>query len=165
MWPPVQKKLASDLLPSLLLAVVAAIPNHPLRYTALGLLLALAILCSIRLNSLSTQMRNLTASIDQTEEHIRRAIAQNPRRHFSLTQQMLRLLKVAKTTSSIRCRILNSETESFGWNTYRLRCSEIRECVEEVKKICTAVELTRETEHQRRLVDDMMEAQFVLTAA
>ena len=87
------QSLASELFPSLLPALVALIPNHPLRYTALALLLTFAILCSIHLSSLSIQMHHLTASINETEENIRRAMAHNPRCHFSLAQQMLRLLK------------------------------------------------------------------------
>ncbi|KAF7350791.1 hypothetical protein MSAN_01640700 [Mycena sanguinolenta] len=163
------RNLTSDLLPSLLLAVVAAIPNHALRYSALGFLLAVTILCTIHLSSLSTQMRQLAASIDETDEYIRRKMAYHPRCHGSLTQQMRRLLEVAKTASSIKCRILNSETARFNWNTYRLRSKEIRECAKDARDIHTAVQVASfgcgKAEYQRKLADDLMETQFLLTAA
>ncbi|KAJ6477066.1 hypothetical protein C8R45DRAFT_1158358 [Mycena sanguinolenta] len=159
------QNLTPDLLPSLLLASVAAIPNHALRYTALGFLLAVTILRTMHLSPLSTQMHQLTASIYQTEEYIRPEMVHFPRCNRSLTPQMQRLLEVAKTTSSIKCRIMNSKTERFNWNGYRLRSSEIQECRKDIKDIHTAVELILEAEHQRRLADDISETQFLLTAA
>ncbi|KAF8142176.1 hypothetical protein K438DRAFT_1878571 [Mycena galopus ATCC 62051] len=158
---------ASELFPSLILAVVAAIPNHTLRYTALGSLLALTILCFIHLRSLSTQICQLRVLVDQTEECIRRAMAQNPRGYLSLTEQMGYLLESAAMASSIKCRILNSGTagEWFGWNKYWSLSSDIGECTKDVKKIRTAVKLILEAEHQRKLADDILEIQFIITAS
>jgi hypothetical protein len=81
------------ILPSLLLALVAAIPNHTLRYTVLGLFLGLFVLSSVHLRSPSTQLRHLALLIDQTENHIRHAMAQCPRDYFSLREEMGRLLE------------------------------------------------------------------------
>jgi hypothetical protein len=81
------------ILPSLLLALVAAIPNHTLRYTTLGLFFGLFVLSSVHLRSPSTQLRHLALLIDQTEEIIRCAMAQCPRNYFSLTEEMGRLLE------------------------------------------------------------------------
>ncbi|KAJ7858188.1 hypothetical protein B0H13DRAFT_2076636 [Mycena leptocephala] len=81
------------LLFSLLLTFVAAIPNHTIRYTALGLLFVLAALCTIQLRSPSAQLRQLAHLIDHTDELIRRAMAQCPRDHFSLTEEMGQLLE------------------------------------------------------------------------
>jgi hypothetical protein len=81
------------ILPSLLLAFVATIPNHTLRYTALGLFLGLFVLSTSYLRSPSTQLRHLALLIDQTEEIIRRAMTQCPRDYFSLTEEMGRLLE------------------------------------------------------------------------
>ncbi|KAF8182740.1 hypothetical protein K438DRAFT_1975382 [Mycena galopus ATCC 62051] len=158
---------ASELLPSLLLAVVAAIPNHTLRYTAIGSLLALAILCSIHLRSLSMQMCQLAVLVDQIEECIRRAIVQNPRSYLTLTEQMGHLLESAAMASSIKCRILNSGTagEWFGWNKYWSLSSDIGECTKGVKTIRTAVQLILEAERQRKLTDDIQEIQFILTSS
>ncbi|KAJ7800499.1 hypothetical protein B0H13DRAFT_2164537 [Mycena leptocephala] len=83
----------SHLLLSLLLAFVAAIPNHILRYTALGLILVLVVLCTVHLRSPSAQLRHLARLIDQTEDLIRRAMAQCPRVYFGLTEEMGRLLQ------------------------------------------------------------------------
>ncbi|KAF8144971.1 hypothetical protein K438DRAFT_1872950, partial [Mycena galopus ATCC 62051] len=157
---------ASELLPSLLLTVVAAIPNHAIRYTALTSLLALAILCLIHLRSLSTQICQLGVLVDQTEEYTRRAMVQNPRCYLSLTEQMGHLLEwAAAMASSIKCRILNSGTEWYGWNKYWSLTSDIGECTKGVKKIRTAVKLILEAEHQRKLADDIFEIQFILTAS
>jgi hypothetical protein len=81
------------ILPSLLLAFVAAIPNHTLRYTALGLFFGLVILSTIYLRSPSMQLRHLAILVDQTEEIVRRAMAQCPRDYFSLTEEMSRFLE------------------------------------------------------------------------
>ncbi|KAJ6477055.1 hypothetical protein C8R45DRAFT_1158334 [Mycena sanguinolenta] len=138
------RNLTSEALPSLLLALVAAIPNHALRYTALVSLFAVTIFCTFRLSPLSAQMHKLTTSINQTEEYIRREMVHYPRCRGSLTLQMLSLL---------------------DWKGYRLRSSEIQECHKDIKDIHTTVELILEAEHQRRLADDILETQFLLTAA
>jgi hypothetical protein len=75
------------ILSSLLLALVAAIPNHTLRYIALGLFFGLFTVTSIHLHSPSMQLHHLALLIDQTEEIIRRAMAQCPRDYFSLTEE------------------------------------------------------------------------------
>ncbi|KAF8142201.1 hypothetical protein K438DRAFT_1785054 [Mycena galopus ATCC 62051] len=135
------QKPASELL-SCLLAFVAIIPNHTLRYTALGFLLALAILLSVHFRSPSMQMGGLEILIDQTEEHIR-----------------------PKTASLIKSRMLSSETGWFSWNQYWLLSSDIGECIKGVKETRAAIQLIVEAEHQRRVSDDILEMQFILTAA
>ncbi|KAJ7795774.1 hypothetical protein B0H14DRAFT_2918110 [Mycena olivaceomarginata] len=146
------KNPTSELLSFLLLGFVALIPNHTFRYIALAL--SLALVCSTHLKSTRTQLGYLTAFIDQLEEDIRRAMGTTHRHN-----------RVAKKASSIKCRILNSESESFSWNRFRVLSSDIGECTKDAKKICTAVELILEAERQRKLAYDIMEIQFVLTAA
>jgi uncharacterized protein (DUF58 family) len=85
------KNPTSELLSSLLLGFVALIPNHALRYTALGLSLALAIIFSTHLKSPRTQLGRLAVFIDQLEENIRRTMVHTPRHHSSLVEQMWRL--------------------------------------------------------------------------
>ncbi|KAJ7858182.1 hypothetical protein B0H13DRAFT_2076629 [Mycena leptocephala] len=152
------------LLFSLLLTFVAAIPNHTLRYTALGLLFVLAALCTVHLRSPSTQLRHLTHLIDQTEDLIRRAMVQCPRDHFSLTEEMGKLLEANKTISLLKCRNLDSKGEQFTWNKYRELCKDIAACAKRVKKTCTAVLRIVEVGHQRKLEGDIKEIQFILTA-
>ncbi|KAJ7859892.1 hypothetical protein B0H13DRAFT_2672196, partial [Mycena leptocephala] len=113
------------ILPSLLLALVAAIPNHTLRYTALGLFFGLFVLSSIHPRPPSTQLRHLALLIDQTEDLIQRAMAQCPRDYFSLTEEMGRLLEVNKSASLIKCRILDSDEEQFNWNKFRMLSKDI----------------------------------------
>jgi hypothetical protein len=82
-----------NLLPSLLIAIVAAIPNHTLRYSCLGALVVVALLCTIHPRSLSVQFSRLADAIDQTDEQIRSAMAQCPRENFSLMEERGRLLE------------------------------------------------------------------------
>ncbi|KAJ7846612.1 hypothetical protein B0H14DRAFT_2771721 [Mycena olivaceomarginata] len=159
------KNPTSKLLSPLLLGFVALIPNHTFCYTALALSLALAIVCSIHLKSPRAQLAHLAVFIDQLEEDIRRAMVHVPRSYSSLAEQMRRLHEVAKKASSIKCRILNSESESFSWNRLRVLSSDIGECTKDAKNISTAVELILEAERQRKLAYDIMEIQFALTAA
>ncbi|KAJ7863868.1 hypothetical protein B0H13DRAFT_2070030 [Mycena leptocephala] len=152
------------LLLSLLLAFVAAIPNHTLRYTALGLLFVLAALCTVHVQSPSKQLCHLAHLIDQTEDLIRRAMVQYPRDHLGLTKEMGRLLEANKTVSSLKCRNLDSKGEQFAWNKYRELCKDIAACAKRVKKIRTAVLRIVEVGHQRKLEGDIKEIQFILTA-
>ncbi|KAJ7800506.1 hypothetical protein B0H13DRAFT_2164568, partial [Mycena leptocephala] len=152
------------LLFSLLFAFVAAIPNHTLRYTALGLLFVLAALCTVHLRSPSTQLCHLIHLIDQTKDLIRRAMVQCPRDHFSLTEEMGKLLEANKTVSSLKCRNLDSKGEQFVWNKYRELCKDIAACAKRVKKTRTAVLRIVEVGHQRKLEGDIKEIQCILTA-
>ncbi|KAJ7792375.1 hypothetical protein B0H13DRAFT_2394004 [Mycena leptocephala] len=152
------------ILPSLLLALVAAIPNHTLRYTALGLLFVLAALCTIHLRSPSAQLRQLALMIDHTDELIRRAMAQCRRDYFSLTEEMGRLLEANKTASLLKCRILDSDEEQFSWKKFRMLSKDIAECAKHVRSIRTEVLLIIEAEHQRKLTADIKETQFILAA-
>ncbi|KAJ7878283.1 hypothetical protein B0H13DRAFT_2668164 [Mycena leptocephala] len=154
----------SHLVFSLLLAFVAAIPNHILRYTALGLLFVFAALCTEHLRSPSLQLHHLAPLIDQTEELIRRAMAQCPRDYFSLTEEMDRLLEVNKSASLIKCRVLDSDEEQFNWNKFRMLSKEIATCAKPVRSIRTEVLLIVEAEHQRKLAADIKETQFILAA-
>jgi hypothetical protein len=83
----------SHLLTSLVLAFIASIPNHTVRYSALGVIVTLSVLCVIQLKSASTQLRHLTKMIDETDELLRRAAAHSPRNYFELTKEMLELLE------------------------------------------------------------------------
>ncbi|KAJ7813309.1 hypothetical protein B0H13DRAFT_2142422 [Mycena leptocephala] len=152
------------LLFSLLLTFVAAIPNHTLRYTALGFLFVLAALCTIHLQSPSKQLHHLALLIDRTEELIRRGMAQCPRDHFSLTEEMGQLLEANKTASLLKCRNLDSKGEQFNWNKYRHLCKDIAACAKRARKIRTVVLRIVEVGHQRKLEGDIKEIQFILTA-
>jgi hypothetical protein len=57
---------------------------HPLRCTALGFTLALAIFFSVHLSSPSTQLGQLGVLMDQTEEDIRRAMVHAYRSYSDL---------------------------------------------------------------------------------
>ncbi|KAF8140840.1 hypothetical protein K438DRAFT_1995579 [Mycena galopus ATCC 62051] len=152
-----------ELLPSL--AVVAAIPNHTLRYTALCFFIAVAVLCSIHLRSPTTQIRLLAVLIDQTEEPNEPPPRVRPESLISFTTITEWSTRSTKTASSLKCRILNSPTERFSWNKYWLLSGDIGECRKGVKKIRTAVQLILEAEHQCKLTDDILEIQFILTAS
>ncbi|KAJ7830195.1 hypothetical protein B0H13DRAFT_2372100 [Mycena leptocephala] len=152
------------LLFSLLLASVAAIPNHTFRYSALGLFFSLFVLSCIRFRSPSTQLRHLALLIGQTEELISRAMVQCPRDHFSLTKEMGQLLEANKSASLLKCCNLDSKGEQFNWNKYKHLCKDIAACAKRVRKIRTAVLRIVEVGHQRKLEGDIKEIQFILTA-
>ncbi|KAJ7800504.1 hypothetical protein B0H13DRAFT_1932581 [Mycena leptocephala] len=160
-----------DILLSLLFTIVAAIPNHAVRYTTLGLLLVLAALRAVQFRSPSTQLYHLAHLIDQTEDLIRHAMVQCPRDHFGLTEEMGRLLEANKSASLLKCRNLGSNGEQFNWNKYRHLCKDIAACAKRVRKIRTAVlrckieQCIVEVGHQRKLEGDIKETHFILTAA
>ncbi|KAF7362553.1 hypothetical protein MVEN_00603500 [Mycena venus] len=175
------QNLQYRLLPSLLFAV-ACIPNHTLRYTSLGLITGLTVVCTAHLKSPSAQLRQLATMIDATDNLIDRAAAQCPRDHLRLTKHMGRLLecissppsvtilidgdyRINKISSLIKCHILSSDRECFSWNKYRVLSGDIGECVKVVKDIRLAVQLTVEAELQRKLTDKISETSFILAAS
>ncbi|KAJ7328278.1 hypothetical protein DFH08DRAFT_967420 [Mycena albidolilacea] len=99
-----------------------------------------------------------------------------PRSYPKLTEQMRRLVEVAKTASRIKCRILRSETNALSWKGlqsllkdiaermtgFRSLSTEIGGCIRCAKDIRTAVELILEAECQRKLANDLMEPQSAL---
>jgi hypothetical protein len=87
------KTPTSEQLTPLLLAVIALIPSHAIRYTALGLLLAAAVLCKIHLQSPSVQLFQLAVSLDHTEEYIQEATIEAPQSYSKLSGQRRRLLE------------------------------------------------------------------------
>ncbi|KAF8215129.1 hypothetical protein K438DRAFT_1749213 [Mycena galopus ATCC 62051] len=143
---------SSHLPTSLLLALVAAIPNHAIRYFALTAIICFGVLCTIRLKSPTAQLHHLATMIDATDELLRRAMAQCPR-------------EANKMASLVKCRILTSARGWLSWTNYRGLSNSIAECVKYVKNIHTAVELTMEAENQRKIEDDINEMQFILAAS
>ncbi|KAJ7250068.1 hypothetical protein B0H12DRAFT_1072243 [Mycena haematopus] len=153
----------SPLLPSLLLAFVAAIPNHTVRYSGLCLIAILTVLGTIHLKSPLSQLRQLGTMIDGTDELLRRAMAQCPRDYITLTEQMGYLLEANRIASQIKCRILSYEGAWwFNWNNYRILSKDTAACAKRVKTIRTAIWLITEAEHQRKVEADINEIQIIL---
>ncbi|KAF7364746.1 hypothetical protein MVEN_00344500 [Mycena venus] len=159
------KDLSSHALIYLVLVIVAAIPNHTLRYIGLALIIVLILFCTIQLRSPSTQLHHLATVIDDTDVLIRHAMARCPRDYFTLTEQMGRLLEASKSASLIKCRILNSQNEGLSWNKYRVLAKDIEECRKRVKSICTEVKLIMEAELQHKLENDIKQTQFILASS
>ncbi|KAJ7738413.1 hypothetical protein B0H16DRAFT_1891418 [Mycena metata] len=153
----------SHLILTAALSCVAAIPNHAIRYTALGLTAVCALLYNIHLRSPSTNLDGLIQLINRTDIRIRYATTRCPRYHFALAEQTLRLLRVDQSASHIHCRI--RALEGFSWTKYRQLFQDIAACIKRVEAIGNAVEHIIEAEHQRRLADEMNEVQSVLAAA
>ncbi|KAJ7328279.1 hypothetical protein DFH08DRAFT_318743 [Mycena albidolilacea] len=155
MCSPTRKSSTSKQLTPLLLALIALIPSHGVRYTVLGLLLVAAALCKIHLQSPSMQLSRLEVALNHTEKYIQEATVEAPQIYSKLSDQRRRLLEVAKTASRIKCRILRSETKALSWKGLRslfkdiVECmtrfrslfNEIGECMRCVKEIRTAVEV------------------------
>ncbi|KAJ7882164.1 hypothetical protein B0H13DRAFT_2278394 [Mycena leptocephala] len=153
---PIMKEASSHLhiLPSLFLTLVAAIPNHILRYTALGLIFVLGVLCTVHLRSPSAQLRHLALWIDQSEDLIRRAMAQCPR-----------------IISALQKKWGDCSSEFQPASHYIRECSmrqlskDIAACAKRVSSIRTAVLHIIEAEHQRKLAADIKETELILAAA
>ncbi|KAJ7328255.1 hypothetical protein DFH08DRAFT_815762 [Mycena albidolilacea] len=142
---------------SILLAVIALIPSHGVRHTALGFLLAAIILCKIHLQSPSMQLSQLAVSLTHTEEYIQETTVETPQSYSKLRDQRRRLCEVAKTASHIKYRILHPEAKAFSWKgfrslfkgiserivSFRSLSNEIGECIRCVKDIRTDVEALR----------------------
>ncbi|KAJ7744612.1 hypothetical protein B0H16DRAFT_1559602 [Mycena metata] len=150
---------------SAVLTCVAAIPNHTLRYTALGLTAACTLIYNIRIRSPRKNLHRLAQLIDRTDRRIHYATTHCPRYHFELAEQTLRLLHVYHTVSVIYCRILALRSQRFSWTQYRLILNDIGACIKRVKSIGDVVEHIIEAERQRQLADDMNEVQAVLAIA
>ncbi|KAJ7328301.1 hypothetical protein DFH08DRAFT_815805 [Mycena albidolilacea] len=168
---PTMKTSTSEQLTPFLLSLIALVPSHGVRYTALGLLLVAPTPRKIHLQSPSMQLSRLEVSLNHTEEYIQEATVEAPQSYSKLRC----LLEVAKTASRIKCRILRSETKALSWKGFRSLFKDIAErmtrfrslsneiggCIHCIKDICTA-ELILEAERQRKLASDLMEPQSAL---
>ncbi|KAJ7028456.1 hypothetical protein C8F04DRAFT_1188636 [Mycena alexandri] len=161
----VMQNLPSHLILSATLSFVAAIPNHAVRYTALGLTAACTLLYNFRIRSPGKNLRRLQQSIDRTDIRIRYAKAHCPRYHFALAEQTLRLLQIHHSVSAIYCHILAFKSQRFSWTQYRVILNDIAACIKRVESISNVVEHIIEAEHQRQLADDIQEIHAVLTTA
>ncbi|KAJ6583930.1 hypothetical protein DFH09DRAFT_1359878 [Mycena vulgaris] len=146
---------------SIILGSLALIPNDTLRYTALAVAMGLAIIHGIHLKQPSTQLIQLEKTIRATAGIMESAKSRCPRDQLSLAEAWVRLLEAQRSASIIQCRII--ETTWLTWKVYRLLSREIAECIKDVRKIRTAVQCTMEAERQRKLTEDISEAQFTLT--
>ncbi|KAJ6536988.1 hypothetical protein B0H19DRAFT_1079380 [Mycena capillaripes] len=88
------QKPPSQPMVSLLLAFVATIPNHTVRYATLALAAILAVLYIVHVRDPSTQLRHLGTFIDRTNGLIGRAMAQCSRDHLSLIKHTGLLLDI-----------------------------------------------------------------------
>ncbi|KAJ7878266.1 hypothetical protein B0H13DRAFT_1892728 [Mycena leptocephala] len=148
------------ILPSLLLAFVATIPNHTLRYTALGFFFGLFIkpkkLSGARWHSAPEIISALQKKWVDCSSNF-----QPVSPVFNADQRNNRANKI---TSLIKCRILDSDGEQFSWNKFRMLSKDIATCAMRVRSIRTVVLLMVEAEHQRKLTADTKEAEFILAA-
>ncbi|KAJ6453053.1 hypothetical protein C8R45DRAFT_1112570 [Mycena sanguinolenta] len=154
----------SHLLLTASLALVAAIPNHAARYSALLVVAILAAFYTIHIQSPLSKCRLLANVIDETDILLRRTMSKCPRDYLPLTEQMGHLLEASKTASQIKCRIFASDGGYFSWRNYRVLCNDIFACAKRVRTIRTAIQLTRESEHQRNIDYDIAEVEFILAA-
>ncbi|KAJ7160200.1 hypothetical protein C8R46DRAFT_1285694 [Mycena filopes] len=157
----------SHLVLSAALTCVAAIPNHAIRYAALGLTAACALIhyYNVHLHSPLMKLHHLIQLIERTAVRIRHATVHCQRHHFFLVEQMLRLLQADHTASRIHCRIVYASAERFSWTKYRLLLKDIAACTERVDAIGIAIEDIIEAERQRQLTDEMNEIRTVLSTA
>ncbi|KAJ7490614.1 hypothetical protein FB451DRAFT_1220514 [Mycena latifolia] len=154
------KTSQAQLIVSTLLGISALIPSAPLRYAALGITICLALIYAIYLKHLSTKLRQLQIIIGTIEATIRSAKVQCPRDQITLTEEWVRLMEVERVVSKILCHVL--EMERMAWRNYLIFSRHIAECNARVKVICTTVRLVVEAERQRKLAEEITDAQFML---
>ncbi|KAJ6583876.1 hypothetical protein DFH09DRAFT_263136 [Mycena vulgaris] len=157
----------SQLTVSILLGSLSLIPNTALRYTALGLSTTLGVAYGVYLKHPSTQLRQLVKMLETTEELIWSGKAQCPRDQLSLAEEWIRFLEIKHFASIIKCRLLEvppgfPRSARLTWTKYRLLSIEIVERIAHVNSIHTAVQLTIETERQRKLAAEINDAEFLL---
>ncbi|KAJ6583948.1 hypothetical protein DFH09DRAFT_264093 [Mycena vulgaris] len=145
---------------SLLLGFLSLIPNNSIRYTVLGLTAAITILCALHLKRPSTQLSQLEAAIQRTEDLLTEAKAQCMRHHLRFTEEWIRLIK--RFASALHCRIL--ETRGLTWSAYRQLTRDIAGCADDLERLRITVKLTMQFERQRNYTQDINETRSLLTA-
>ncbi|KAJ7696700.1 hypothetical protein B0H17DRAFT_1329038 [Mycena rosella] len=145
---------------SIILGLLALIPNNALRYTSVGLAACLGIVYTIYLKYPPTQLRQLQEFIENTHALIRRAKLQCPGDQLSIADASLRLLEVDHSVSMIYCVIL--QTPRLTWKEYRMLSTNITERKNSVKRIHATVQLTVQAERQRKLAAEIGETQYIL---
>ncbi|KAJ7160187.1 hypothetical protein C8R46DRAFT_1285671 [Mycena filopes] len=152
---------------SAVLTCVAAIPNDGIRYAALGLSMACALMhCYLvhrDLHSPAIKLHRLAELIEDTTIRIRSATAHCQRHHLFFVEQTLCLLQADHTASLIRCRIIYANAERFSWKIYRLILKDIETCIERVESIGIAIDHIIESERQRQLADEIHEVKTILS--
>ncbi|KAJ7490494.1 hypothetical protein FB451DRAFT_1361356 [Mycena latifolia] len=133
-----------------------------LRYASLGIAFSLALLYAIHLERPSTQLSQLEDVVQTTETIICDAKLHCPRNLLSLLEAGVRLLKVKRSASNIRSRML--ETNTLTWKTYRLLSRDTSDCVKKVQKIQNDVQLVVEAERQRKYTNEINETEIILTS-
>ncbi|KAJ7490605.1 hypothetical protein FB451DRAFT_1165961 [Mycena latifolia] len=147
-----------QLIVTTLLGISALIPGAPLRYRVLGITISLALIYAIYLKHPSTKLRQLQKIIGTIEETIRSAKLLCPRDQITLTEEWWD--RVQRVVSKILCRLL--ETDRMTWGKYRSFTKNIAECTTQAKAIHTTVRLIVEAERQRKLTEEISEAQLIL---
>ncbi|KAJ7213973.1 hypothetical protein GGX14DRAFT_392746 [Mycena pura] len=130
----------TQLLSSLLIASISLIPNQTIRLAALAVSLVTAFIHAIYLKYPSTQLAQLEAIIDKTEQVIQDAEAHCLTSPFILVEANLRLLEVKFSASYIRCHILESRT--FMWKNYYQLSRDISTCAQVISKALITVQVT-----------------------
>ncbi|KAJ7490504.1 hypothetical protein FB451DRAFT_621190 [Mycena latifolia] len=155
--------LVSQLQSSILLGALSLIPNDTLRYTFLVIIICIALLYIVHLKRPSTQLSQLDNIVQTTEAIICEAKLHCARDLVNLLVAGVWLLKVKRSASNIRSRML--ETNTLTWKTYRLLSRDISDCVKKAKKIQNTVQLIVEAERQRKYTDDINETEIILASA
>ncbi|KAJ7213963.1 hypothetical protein GGX14DRAFT_444706 [Mycena pura] len=151
---------SSHLLCSLLLASISLIPNHAIRLAALAVSLAMGLVYIMYVKYPSTQLAQLEAIIEKTEQAIQDAGAYCCMDPFILAEANLRLLEVKFSASSIRCHI--PESRASIWKKYYRLSREIYACTQVISKVLIAVQLIVEANHQRKYAADIHAARTAL---
>ncbi|KAJ7613709.1 hypothetical protein DFH06DRAFT_1484544 [Mycena polygramma] len=153
---------------SLLLSVLALIPGTIWRYACVALAFASLVLFITRHQGPTRQFNMLEDTIEVTEETLLRAktMPTCASSHTEIIDAGYRLLRMKLSASRMQSRILEMRDET--WISYLTNLGalllDIRHCEAELKEIQTAMLLTIEEEHQRKLTEGIKKSREVLSA-
>ncbi|KAJ7213958.1 hypothetical protein GGX14DRAFT_444700, partial [Mycena pura] len=161
--PNMHESPVSQLLSSLFLGSICLIPNHTIRLAALAVSLVMVLVYIIYAKYPSTQLGQLEAIIEKTEQVVQDAGAHCCIGPFILVEANLRLLEVKRSASLIRCHILESHWHTSIWKKYYRLSRDISSCTQVISKVLIAVQLIVEADQQRKYAADIHAARTALT--
>ncbi|KAJ7194068.1 hypothetical protein GGX14DRAFT_405031 [Mycena pura] len=151
---------------SVLVAGLALVPGNTARYICLGLVLALLVYHVASGQTAAAKMNTLAAAIASANENSARAPSTSASDRVSSMRQELLLRIAEKLKSQLQCQLL--EIESHGWKQYfqdvRGLLKGIDNCMKDIKRIQTNIQLLIEQDTQRKLDDEIQKCRAMLVA-
>ncbi|KAF7364812.1 hypothetical protein MVEN_00351300 [Mycena venus] len=146
---------------SILFGSLSLITNNTLCFTLLGFATGIFAIYVAYLRRPSIQFRSLQEAIRNTEANITGAKFIYPENR-SIMEQEVRLLKVKRSASLMRCLML--QMGFLAWKSCWELMKEISNCHKDINDIHTAAQLAVEMELQRAYTEDIDKTETILVA-